>query len=240
MIGTKDYYYYYGEQYKIFKRVEIVTMRFDDDGCKNLRMKTRKVYRSKKYDMWEKLDNGILVPATVELSSIYLTFDERRMGNTTKCKDKYESNVEFNIVWGFEFRVTCRDNYCASSVWDYDYNKLLSDLQGESFYLRLYFQRDRATFLKEDLFAARISATTCEDAWSVWKWILLVILCVLILILVLLVVNVIVVYNRRQRRFLPLSTDDGEGSRLVERDPTADSYVFSLNTFDRIQQEMVV
>ena len=78
-------------------------MRFDDDGCKNLRMKTRKVYRSKKYDAWEKLDNGILVPATVELSSIYLTFDERRMGNTTKCKDKYESNVEFNIVWGFEF-----------------------------------------------------------------------------------------------------------------------------------------
>lgn len=236
-IGTRDYYNFYGKKNMYFTRVEIVSQKFTDNNCRNQMFQIRKVFRTLEYVPFEMVDSGILMPVTLRITHIFMSLNKEYLTNSTSCTREFVSNEEFNVLYLFSSRITTRDNTCSSDKWLFDYNSLLSEID-EEIYERIYFTANSAEFDKLQRSAYLMDASTCTSTNDWWRVLLSILIGILVVTTLILVIIVIWVYRRKRRYFIPLSTDDGESLRRLKQDPTLDSYIFSSNTYDRVQREL--
>ena len=107
----------------------------------------------------------------------------------------------------------------------------MSEIGEDVLYERVYFSDTTAEFDALHRSASLQDSSTCTETFNWWLLLLYIIVILLILILISLIVYSCWIYRKKRRYFIPLSTDEGEG--VTTR--SANTAVFSLNTYDRIQ-----
>ena len=100
----------------------------------------------------------------------------------------------------------------------------MSEIGEDVLYERVYFSDTTAEFDALHRSASLQDSSTCTETFNWW-------LLLLYIIVISLIVYSCWIYRKKRRYFIPLSTDDGEG--VTTR--SANTAVFSLNTYDRIQ-----
>ena len=114
-----------------------------------------------------------------------------------------------------------RDNFCTDKNSKFDYNALIKEI-GTGQEWNLYFDLSGVLFVNSGSTVIRSASDGCRSFWERYHGRIEL----LLLLLFLCVITVRYMLNRKQRRFMPLSTDDGSHSSVTL---SGDSYVFSLN-----------
>ena len=115
----------------------------------------------------------------------------------------------------------CRDNFCTDKESKFDYNALIKEI-GTNQEWNLYFDLSGVLFVDSGSTVIRSASDGCRTFWERYHGRIEF----LLLLLVLCLITVRYTFNRKQRRFMPLSTDDGSHSSVTL---SGDSFVFSLN-----------
>lgn len=127
-----------------------------------------------------------------------------------------------------------RDNFCTDKDSHFNYATIRNEV-GTTTVLTLSFDAYSMALSGGSESIDRVSDDGCFSLWRTYRMLLTIVLLGLLLFLLFLLARFLYVRSSRRRVFMPLPTSEKPRRKA---DATDGSFVFSLNTYDRVQKQL--